>query len=529
MEVKQFNSLSKKGVSRRDVLKVGGTMGLAVLLPGGGRGGFYGPKSASAATKAAAAAGGTLRIGVDIDPVNLDTRVTQPVSACGIIMHINEPLVHRNTEMKTIGLLAESWEAVPGKGWRFRLRKGVKFHNGEAFNAESVKFTIESYQDPKLKWVHPQSRSYVTAIEKVQIENPYSVLLVTKGFSRALVSQLSAVTMLPPKYAAETQEKFGLRPVGTGRYRFNEYVPGSRLIMDANVEYWGPQPHNGRLELRILKENATRLAALESGEVKLINNVPPDAINRLRSQPDIVVAQVATTRLMHIQMQYDKGIFADKRLRHAVNYAIDKETLVTSIMGGMAEVAHNPWSPNMMGTNKSLPQFEYSVQKATQLMAEAGKPNGFEFTLGSPSGRYLQDKLMAEAIVQQLAKANIKADLDAREWGSFWQGFTERRYDAGFLGYAIPTLDPEWAAQWFWKSSLVGFKNERVKQLFQAADATADLAKADQLYQEAQSIVWDDAPFAQLYFQPEIDAYNREVRGWKPRADEYLSFWDAAI
>jgi len=505
------------------VLQVGGAIGLV---------GIFGtplraltPKAASAAT----GAGNALRIGTDVDPVTLDTRITQPVSACGLIMQINEPLVHRDGNMKTIGMLAESWEAVAGKGWRFRLRKGVKFHNGEEFNGESVKFTIESYQDPNLKWVHTQSRSYVTAIERVEIENPYSVLLVTKGFSRALVSQLSAVTMLPPKYAAQAGQQFGLKPVGTGRYRFLEYVPGSRLVLDANPDYWGPKPRNSRQEIRILKENSTRLAALESGEVRIINNVPPDSVNRLKGRPGLVVVQVATTRLMHIQMQYDRGVFADKRLRHAVNYAIDKETLNKAIMGGMGEVARNPWHPSMLGTNRSLPQFDYNVQKAKQLMTEAGKPNGFEFTFGAPAGRYLQDKLMAEAIVQQLAKANIRAQLDAREWGSFWQNLTDRKYDAGFVGYSIPTLDPEWAAQWFWKSSLVGFKNDKVKELFQAADATPDSVKADQLYQEAQALVWDDAPFAQLYFQPEIYAHSTDVKGWQPRTDDYLFFWDAEV
>jgi peptide/nickel transport system substrate-binding protein len=511
-----------RGMTRRRVLQLGGGLGLAWVLGVPLR--VLAPRSAHAA-----AGGNVLRVGIDIDPVTLDTRITQPVSACGLIMQVNEPLVHRDGNMKTIGLLAESWEAVPSKGWRFKLRRGVKFHNGEDFNADSVKYTIESYQDQNLKWVHTQSRAYVTAIEKVEIENPYSVVMVTKGFSRALVSQLSAVTMLPPKAAAQAGQQFGLKPIGTGRYRFVEYVPGSQIILEANPDYWGQKARNGRLELRILKENSTRLAALESGEVKLINNVPPDAVNRLKNRPDLVVVQVPTTRLMHIQMQYDRGVFADKRLRHAVNYAIDKEALVKSIMGGMAEVARNPWSPSAIGTNKSLPQYDYNPAKAQQLMAEAGKPNGFEFTFGSPAGRYLQDKLMAEAIVQQLAKANIKAQLDAREWGGFWQNLTERKYDAGFVGYAIPTMDPEWAAQWLWKSSLVGFKNDKVKQLFQAADATPDVAKADQLYQEAQVLVWDDAPFAQLYFQPEIDAHSKDVKGWKPRADEYLVFWDAEI
>ncbi len=541
--------LWEKSMSRRRMLQLGGSIGIASLLAACGQapaspspaaatkapagpaptGAGTSPTAAAPAAKAAPASGTLLRIGVDVDPGNYDTRVTQPVSSVGIIMHVTEPLLHRDKDMKTVALLAESWEPVEGKGWRFKLRKGVKFHNGEDFNAESVKYTIDSTQDPNQKWVHPQSRSMVTAIDHVEIEDPYSVLLVTKGFSRGLVSNIAGLGMVPPKYGAQVGDQFGMKPVGTGRYRFVEYVPGSSLVMDANKDYWGTKAGTDRLELRFLKENATRLAALEAGEVKLINNVPPDAVNRLKGRGELVVAQVATTRQMHLQMQYDKGVFADKRLRHAINYAIDKDTLVKAIMGGLGEVVHHPWHPSIMGRNDSLPQYTYNPDKAKQLMAEAGKPNGFEFSLGSPVGRYLQDKQISEAIVQQLAKVGIKATLDAREWASFWQNHTDRKYDAALVGYAVPTFDPEWASMWFWKSSLVGFNNAKVKELFQAADATPDANKAADFYKEAQAIIWDDMPFAWLYYQPEIDAYHKDVKNWAPRADEYLMFWDATL
>jgi peptide/nickel transport system substrate-binding protein len=504
---------------------MGGALGLASLLPAGTQNPSLGPTVANAATPAT----NVLRIGFDLDPVSFDARVTPPTSAVALIMHVTEPLLHRDRNMKAIGVLAESWEPIAGKGWRFKLRKGVKFHNGEDFNAESVKYTVESLKDQSLKWIHPNCRSYVAVIDRVEIEDPYTVLLVTKRFSRSLPGNLTAVVMVPPKYASQTGQQFGLKPIGTGRYRFIEYVPGMRAVMDANPDYWGAKAHNSGLEIRFLKENATRLAALESGEVKLINNVPPDAVGRLKSRDDLVVAVVPTARVIQLEMEFDRGVFADKRVRHAMNYAVDKEALVKSIMGGMAEVARNPWHPSMMGTNKSLPQYDYNPDKAKQLLAEAGYPNGVEISFGSPAGRYLQDKLVSEAIAQQIAKSGFKAALDAREWGSYWTNFTGRKYDVGLVGRAPQTLDPDWTALTYVKANLTGYKNARVSELFDAADSTTDMGKADKMYQEIQALLWEDAQCVWLYFQPVIDAHSKQVQGWAPRTDEYSFYWDASV
>ncbi len=471
-----------------------------------------------------------LLIGFDLDPVSLDARVTPPTSAVALIMHISEPLLHRDRSMKPIGVLAESWEPVVGKGWRFRLRKGVKFHNGETFNAESVKYTVESLKDQSLKWIHPNCRSYVAAVDRVEIEDPYTVVLLTRRFSRSLPGNLTAVVMVPPIYGAQAGNQFGLKPVGTGRYRFVEYVPGMRVIMDANPDYWGEKAHNSRLEIRFLKENATRLAALESGEVSLINNVPPDAVRRLNSRSDLSVAVVPTARVLKLEMQFDKGVLADKRIRQAINYAIDREGLVRGILGGMAEIARNPWHPSMVGTNKTLLRYDYNPDRAKRLLTESGHSQGVEISFGSPVGRYLQDKLVSEAIVQQIAKSGIKATLEAREWGSYWQGFTERKYDMGLVGRLPQTLDPDWTALEFVKANLSGYKNPRVRELFEAADSTTDMDKADRMYQEIQIILWEqDVLCAWLYFQPAIDAHSKRVQGWSPRADEYSFYWDANV
>jgi peptide/nickel transport system substrate-binding protein len=460
--------------------------------------------------------------------VNWDARITQPIAATYQLMHVTEPLVHRDNDMNTVGWLAESWEPDE-RGWRFFLRKGVKFHNGEDFDAESVKYTIESFADPDLTWVNPQSRSYVDVISEVVIEDPHTVLLVTDRFSRALVSNLSAVTMLPPAYASEMGEQFGTSPVGTGRYRFVEYVAGSHAVLEANADHWDQPPLNAGLEIRYLTENATRLAALETGEVLLINNVPPDSVGRLEGNGDLVVVTIPTNRLMQIHMQYDQGVFADKLVRHALNHAINKEAIASSIMGGLGEVARNPWHPSMLGTNDGLPQYEYDPERARQLLAEAGHPNGVDVAFGSPANRYLQDKLVAEAIAQQIAEAGFNATLDAREWGSFWQSHNERQYDMALLGYSTPTFDPAWASQWFATQSLIGFENPQVQELFAQADATDDLEEADRLYQEAQAIIWDDGPFAFLYFQPTISAHSTTLTGWAPRPDEYDFYWNAEI
>src|SRR5690606_11900692 len=182
---------------------------------------------------------------------------------------------------------ATAWEQVEPTRLRLTLREGVKFHNGEPFDAESVKYTLESTLDESLTFVNPQRRGFIAVIDRVEVVDPLTVDIVTKYPSRPLLRNLASVAQMIPPSAAEAGEAFGTKPIGTGPYRLVEYAPGSQMVLEANEEYWGEQPATPKLTMRFIKEAGTRVAALQIGDVAMVNNVPPDSIATLESSPDI--------------------------------------------------------------------------------------------------------------------------------------------------------------------------------------------------------------------------------------------------
>jgi peptide/nickel transport system substrate-binding protein len=251
-------------------------------------------------------------------------------------------------------------------------------------------------------------------------DHPYTVVINTDTFSRAFLTNLVQVSIVPAAVARPQAEKFAQNPIGTGPYRFVEYQSGQHLTLQANDQHWRAAPRARQLTFRMLAENATRMAALESGEVMLADNVPPDATARLKARPELDVAVQTTTRFMHLQMVESHPPFDNPKVRLAFNHAIDKQGIWKSIIGGLGAIQTAPWPSNMLGFNDQLQPFAYDPDKAKQLLSEAGVTK-LAIKYGGPSGRYLNDKLVSEAIITQLGKVGVQADPDIREFGSFLQ------------------------------------------------------------------------------------------------------------
>jgi peptide/nickel transport system substrate-binding protein len=472
-----------------------------------------------------------LVVGLSTDPVALDTRMSQNTTGVSQINHVLEPLVALDPSTGGLtGVLAESWEPVAGKGWRVRLRRGVKFHNGDDFTAEDVKYTLESIVDPEnAKWIQPTIKGKMGRLQGVQVEDKYSAVLLTGAFSRAFMKNLVQTSIVPARVARDQKERFAQRPVGTGPYRFVEYLSGQRLVVEANDQHWRGAPKSKRIVFRFLAENATRLAALESGEVALVNNVPPDAIARIKARGDLDVVAQPTSRYMHIRMVESRPPFDNPKVRLAMNYAVDKEGIFKGIMGGLGSLQSTPWPPSMLGHNDQLKPFPYDPDRARQLLKEAGA-SSLKIKYGGPVGRYLNDKLVSEAVLTQLRRVGIEAEPDLREFGAFFQNVFQRKYDAFLLGYSYGGLDPENAREfWYGKSNLIDYKNPRVDQLFDQGDSTPSEAEAGAAYRELAGILWNDVPEVWMYYQPDITGVSKRLRGWRPRIDEVIQLWGAEL
>jgi len=460
---------------------------------------------------ATGASTGTITVGMSIDPRTLDPRSIGGDFAWTEMHHVLEPFHEYDNEGVLRPMLAESYKRLNDLTWQFKLRKNVKFHNGEPFNAESVKYTIESTLDPNLKFVNAH---YVRDITKVEIVDDYTVNLITKTPTRSMITNLAWVYMLPPKAAKELGDKFGTSPIGTGPYKFVRYVANAELEMTANEGYWGPPPKAKTLIWRALPEDATRNAALEAGEVQAIPNVSPDVIERLKGNKNLEVVVIDGTRIVHLAFSWGRPPFDNPKVRQAFNYAVDRKALVETILGGMGSAADRHYfHPTTFGFNEKLAPYTFDPAKAKGLLAAAGYPNGITVKFGCPQGRYLRDKVICEAIVEQFKKSGITSDFEALEWGSFWDKAVKARYFDLYLlswgGYFDPQLELS-----FWfdsRNSPIKYSNAKLDQLIVEGQRVMDPAKGKAIYQEIQAILWSDNPWVPLYFQPEIFARSKNV------------------
>lgn len=460
---------------------------------------------------AVAAVSGTITVGMSIDPRTLDPRSIGGDFAWTEMHHILEPLHEFDTEGVLHPMLAESYKRLNDLTWQFKLRKNVKFHNGEPFTAASVKYTIESTLDPDLKWVNAGE---VRNIAKVEIVDDYTVNLITRIPWRSMINNLAWVYMLPPKAAKELGDRFGTNPIGTGPYKFVRYVANAELEMTANENYWGAPPKTKTLIWKALPEDATRNAALEAGEVQAIPNVSPDIIDRLKGNKALEVVVMDGTRIVHLAFAWGRPPFDNAKVRQAFNYAVDRKALVDTILGGMGSVADRHYfHPTTFGFNEKLPPYSFDPAKAKALLAAAGYPNGIKVKFGCPQGRYLRDKVICEAIVEQFKKSGISTDFEALEWGSFWdKAVKARAYDLYLLSWG-GDFDPQ-RELGFWfdsRNSPIKYSNAKLDQLIADGQRVADPEKGKAVYRQIQEILWTDNPWIPLYFQPEIFAKNRNV------------------
>src|SRR4029453_19083954 len=240
--------------------------------------------------EAPAQPGARLTIGLSAEPSTLDPHLSGEIPAHNIARNVFDALLYRDEGMRLTGGLAESWKLVSPTTYQFKLRRGVKFHNGEAFNAEAVKFSIER------QLTHPKSRAKAAPgpAERIEIVDEYTVNVVSKGPFPVLLARMTyagsgSVVMLPPKYVQEKGDDFAALPIGPGPFRFVEWVKGARVTLEANPDYWRGKPKVQRATFRFVPETAVRIASLLNGETDIIENIPPDQVERVSGSPNATV------------------------------------------------------------------------------------------------------------------------------------------------------------------------------------------------------------------------------------------------
>lgn len=505
--------MSDLDLGRRELLKLAAASGVAFLAW---------PERVRAAESHLVAA-------LQADPVSLNANFNQTQPAFPIYGALFDRLVQADStkQGRMKPMLATSWRQVNPTTWQFKLRQGVKFHNGEAFDASAVKATFERLLAQRPPSVPAARNGLVAGVEVVDAQ---TVNIVTKQpWATALVG-ITEVAMLPPKVLAEKgDEGLAQQPVGTGPYRFVEWRKGQSITLEANRDYWGPaKARIDQLVFRSITDDNTRLAALEAGEVDVAVNFPPDETDHFRGK-GFQVQSVAIGQGMFVFMRPVPGTPLEKKeVRQALNYAVDKESLVKNVLRGLAPALKGQvLGPDGFGYNPKLEAYPYNPAKAKQLLAQAGYPNGFKIAFDSSANRYLKQKEMSEAIVGQLAKVGVTAELQIYEWGKIVDKLT-KTLDLSplfFLGWNYsPAMDADAAMQHLrsvdpkklWASPALD-------DLIARERAEFDPTKRLRVLQDLAAQVREEAPLLFLYQAVDVYGVAKRVKGFMPLPDTY---WD---
>lgn len=516
---------SRKGISRRDFLKYSGFAAATGAL------GTLSSRRAFGQAPSVIKPAKELTVAFSGDPGHMDPRVEAGMIGYSIFDHMVETWVYRDKDCRSIPLLAEKWEQASPTALRLYLRKGVKFHNGEDFTAESVKLSIEQVAAPTSR---SPMKMKMEAIRDFKIHDPHTIDLITAAPNRPLAGNSSLTYMISPRALRELGDKFSTKPVGTGQMKFVEYRPGQHVVMEPNPDYWGQKSNFQRLRIRFITEAGTRIAALETGEVMMINNVPPDQVSRLRANPNVQVVVSPTNRMMFSTIRCDRKPFNDKRVRQAMNYAVDKKALTQGILGGMAPMPKGLLAEGVLRAHPGLPPYAYDPDRAKKLLKEAGAM-GATFNFGAPNGRYLMDRQIGEAIAGFLSEVGLNVKFENPIWSVFISQITKYEkcpYDGYIFGYGVLSGDPDWQMWDHYHSKAVKrtfYNNPEVDRLLDAARETFDEGKVKELYYKAQEIVWEECPWIFLYEQPDICAINKKLKNWTGRRDECYLFHKASL
>ena len=476
---------------------------------------------------------GTLVVGLVAEPVNLDPPQVTDLNSNRVGRRIVEQLVMFPDEStQIVPGLAESWTiSKDGLQYTFKLRSGIKFHDGTPLNAEAVKFSIERQINPN----HPAYKlgkypfanynfGNVKAVEVLSDERVAFLLNEPRASFLAILTS-GAASIVSPTAVMKWGPDYPSHPVGTGPFRFASWDRGQRVVLEKNPSYWRYPVKVERVIYRPIVEDQARLTELLTGGLDLIVGVPADFVGQLEKNPKITLLKQVGAHVWYLGMNNQKKPFDDKRVRQALNYAVNKDAIVNDVLKGTGAPSKGPVLPGTWGADGALKAYPYDPDRAKKLLAEAGYPNGFTTTLWVPeSGSGMQAPVAMSTVMQSNLKAvGVNVSLQTMEWGAYLAKLRTKEQDLFALSWMAGTEDPDMvmypllhSSQW----TPVGpnralYKNARFDTLLQQARLTTDQAKRAQLYKEAQRILIDDAPWVFVDHEIQIAALTKRVQGFK--------------
>lgn len=472
----------------------------------------------------------TIASGTDIENTNIHLVTSSP--SFSVLEHIYEPLFSMSEEGELEPLLAESLESTGDTTYTLTLKQGISFTDGTPFNADAVKANLD--------WVlNPDNTApfafLLGEVSEISVVDEYTVQITTNKPFAPLAAHLShgALAMVSPAALEQGVEFLAENAVGTGPYVLSSWARDEAVTLERNADYWGDAPAIDTVVFKVVKEDGARIIEIESGTIDVAVRVPPVEIPRLQANPDIELVITPGLRTIYIFFNVTAEPFDDVRVRQAVNYAVDVQAIVTSLFNDAALVSTAPFAPPIFGYSEQTP-YARDVERAKQLLEDAGVAPGTVVEMYHPTGRYIQDALVADAIRSQLAEVGLVVELKTLEWPQYVPEVRKTKEDGNnvqfaMLGWGTPTMDADYALYALFHSSQhpPGFNgafyaNPEVDALLDEARSTLDPAARQAAYAEAIAIIWEEAPWLFLYSEVQVTAIRKNVSGFIVHPDESL-------
>ena len=487
--------------------------------------------------------GGTLTWGRGGDSVTLDlAQATDGESIKGGIQVLENLVIFRKDSMDVEPQLATSWEvSKDGLIWTFKLRKGVKFHDGTPFNANAVKVSFDRVIDknhPFYKygtWRYPALG--LGPVKEVKVIDEYTVSLRTEKPYAPLVANLALwlCPILSPAAIEKYKEDIGRNPVGTGPFKFVKWIKDDQIIVERNDDYWGQKSHLDRIILKSIPEVSARFMALQSGAVDIADDLDPDSIEMAKRNPNFKLIDRPSVNVGYLAINTKKPILSNKLVRQAISHAIDKQTIINTIFRGLAIPAKSPFAPSMWGYNYKIVDYDYSVQKAKDFLAKAGYPKGFDTELWAmPVSRaYMPEPVKTAELIQgYLAAVGINAKIVRYEWGVYLDKTAKGEHDLCMLGWLGGNADPDNFLYGLLHSdnakppaaNIAFWENAEFGKLVKEAQSIFGKEKRAPYYLKAQEIFHEDAPWVPLAHTTIVRIYNNKLHDVPLRPNGLNSF-----
>lgn len=451
------------------------------------------------------------------DAVSLDPHGQNDQSSSRVRVQMFDTLLMQDKNMEFQPLLATSWEQIDDLTVEFKLREGVKFHNGEDFGAKDVIYSIQR------AIASPQAGHIVDMIDGDKLEevDNLTVRVVTKEPFGPLLAHLShpAAAITNEKAVTDAGDDIDITPVGTGPYKLKEWARGDYIILERNDDYWGEPAKTKTIRFRAVSENANRTIELETGGVHIAYDILPNDISKVEDNPDLQLFRDKNFSTTYVGFNAQKEPFDNKLVRQAINHAVNMDEIVEAVYYGTGNKASGPLGANVTFANTELAPYEYNPELAKEMLAEAGAED-ISLVIWTNDNKIRMD--IAEIMQNQLQAVGINATSEVVEWGAYLSQTAAGEHDMFILGWTTVTGDADYGLYALFHSSQFGdagnrtfYKNERVDELLDIGRTATSVEDREAAYKEAQEIIREDAPWIFTWNGEDLTGASNRVSGFE--------------